>query len=145
MYALCVAFRGLTLRKPPPSDQQLDELKGKRRCVTWPQSSFRSTISPLITDVGPAEALVEHVTTEFRDQGRLLEKAEHDLAETKRDLEVCKKALYISDSGRRDLEERFEQEKQALIDEICRLREREARVRDERFEQERQDLNDGIL
>ena len=97
------------------------------------------------TDVGPAEALVEHVTTEFRDQGRLLEKAEHDLAETKRDLEVRKKALYISDSGRRDLEERFEREKQALIDEICRLREREARVRNERFEQERQDLNDGIL
>lgn len=74
-----------------------------------------------------------------------MEKAEHDLAETKRDLEVCKKALYISDSDRRDLEGRFEREKQALIDEISRLREREAPVRDGRFEQERQDLNDRIL
>ena len=74
-----------------------------------------------------------------------MEKAEHDLAETKRDLEVYKKAFCIAERDRHDLEERFEREKQSLNDEICQLRENEARVREERFEQEKQALNEGIF
>ena len=42
---------------------------------------------------------------QFRHQGRLLEEAKHDLAETKRDLEVYKKAFCIAERDRHDLEE----------------------------------------
>ena len=87
---------------------------------------------------GPAEALVDHFTAQFRHQGQLLE-------ETNRDLAVYKKALCNAERDMRDLAERFEQEKQALNDEIRQLREYGMRDREERFEQEKQALNDGIL
>ena len=86
----------------------------------------------------PTEALVDHVTAQFRDQGQLLE-------ETNRDLAVYKKALCNAERDMRDLAERFEQEKQALNDEIRQLREYVMHGREERFEQEKQTLNDGIL
>lgn len=65
-------------------------------------------------------AIVNHVTTQCQDQGRLLEEA-------KRDLEVFKKAYYKAEREMHDHEERFEQEKQALSDEIHQLKVIEAR------------------
>jgi len=64
---------------------------------------------------GPVGAIVNHVTTQNLDQGRLLE-------DTKRDLEVFKKAYYKAERDMHDREERFELEKQALSDEINQLR-----------------------
>ena len=83
--------------------------------------------------------------TQFQDQGRLLEEAKRDLAETRRDLEVYKKAFSIAEQDKRDLKERLEQEKQARNDEIRQLRERSMYGGEERFEQEKQALKDGIL
>ena len=90
----------------------------------------------------PTEALITHVTTRFQHQGRLLEEAERDLAETRRDLDVYKKAFSIAERDKRDLEERFERERQTLSDEIRQLKERDAHGGG--FEQEKQALNDGI-
>lgn len=84
------------------------------------------------------------MTTEFQHQGRLLEEAKRDLAETRRDLEAYKKAFSIAERDRH-LEERFERERQTLNDEIRQLRERGIRGYEEVFEQEKQALNDGIL
>ena len=64
---------------------------------------------------GPAGALVNHVTIQCRDQGRLLEEAN-------RDLEVFKKAYYKAERDMHDREVRFEQEKQHLFDEIDQLK-----------------------
>lgn len=64
---------------------------------------------------GPAGALVNHVTIQCRDQGRLLEEA-------KRDLEVFKKAYYKAEHDMHDREARFQQEKQVLYDEIHQLK-----------------------
>jgi len=58
---------------------------------------------------------VNHVTTQCQDQGLLLE-------ETKRDLEVFKKAYYKAEREMHDREARFEQEKQAWNDEIHQLK-----------------------
>jgi len=105
--------------------------------------------SPVVCSLlmwGPTEALVNHVTTEFQHQGELLEEAKRHLAETRLDLEVYKKAFSIAERDRRDLEERFEHEKQALNDEIRQLKERAGMYDGEgMFEQEKQALNDGIL
>ncbi|KAF9645684.1 hypothetical protein BDM02DRAFT_3101039, partial [Thelephora ganbajun] len=79
-----------------------------------------SVILPLLIR-GPAGAIVNHVTAQYQDQGRLLE-------ETKRDLEVFKKAYYKAESEMHDREARFEQERQALADEIYHLKAREKRV-----------------
>ena len=64
---------------------------------------------------GLAGAIVDHVTIQCQDQGRLLEEAI-------RDLEVFKKAYYKAEHDMRDREARFEQEKQALSDEIQQLK-----------------------
>ena len=93
------------------SDQYLGDFKGKRYPTIWLRSSLRHT---LLTR-GPAGAIVNHVTTQCQDQGRLLEEA-------KRDLEVFKKAYYKAEREMHDREERFEQEKQTLSDEIHQLR-----------------------
>jgi len=69
---------------------------------------------------------VKRVTTEFLHQERVLEGAKRDLAETRRELEAYKEAALIAERNRRDLEERFEQERQALKAEIRQLRERGA-------------------
>jgi hypothetical protein len=73
-----------------------------------------SVIPPLLTP-GPAGAIVNHVTAQCQDQGRLLEEA-------KCDPEVFKKAYYKAERDMHDREERFEREKQALNDEIRELR-----------------------
>ena len=83
---------------------------------------------------------------QFRQrQGRLLEEAKRDLAETRRDLEAYKEAYKeacaVAERDRHDLE----QEKRALKDEILELKERGMHGREERFEQEQRALNDGIL
>lgn len=67
------------------------------------------------------------------------------MEETRRDLGVYKRAFSIAERDKRDLEERFEREKQALSDENRQLRERGMHVHEERFERARQALNDGIL
>jgi len=90
---------------------------------------------------GPTEALVTHVVTQFQ---HLLEEAKRDLEETKLDLEVYKKAFSIAERDRRDLEEKLEQEKRAVNDEIRQLRERGVHGREKIFEREKQALNDGI-
>ena len=66
---------------------------------------------------------MKHVAAQFQDQERLLEEARRDLEETKRDLALHKEALSNSKRDRNDLEEMFEHERQALSDEIRRLRE----------------------
>lgn len=68
-------------------------------------------VTPSLLTRGSVGAIVNHVTTQCQDQGRLLE-------ETKRDLEVFKKAYYKAE---RDMDY-LEQEKQALNDEIHQLR-----------------------
>ena len=64
---------------------------------------------------GSVGAIVNHVTTQCQDQGRLLEEA-------KRDLEVFKNAYYKAVHDMRDHEAKFGQEKQALNDEIYQLK-----------------------
>ena len=96
-----------------------------------------SVISPLLM-WGHAGAIVNHLTAQFQNQERLLEEA-------KRDLEVYKKAFFIAEREKRDLEERFGQERLALNDEIRQLKERGTHNHEERFEREREALNDGIL
>ena len=59
---------------------------------------------------------MNRVTAQEQDQGQLLEEA-------KRDLEAFKNAYYRAERDMRDLEARFEKEKQALNDEIRWLRE----------------------
>ena len=120
------------------------DFKGDQPSTILTSNSDRPVISSLLI-WGTAEALVKHVTTEFQHQGRLLEEAKRDLAETRLDLEVYKKAFSIAERDRRDLEERFEQEKRTLNDEIRQLRQRGMYGSEERFEQERQALKDGIL
>ena len=83
---------------------------------------------------------MNHVTAHFQNQKQLLESAEHNLEETRRELAVYKKAFLKAERDRHDLEE----ENQALINEIRKLRECGARGRDELFERERRALNDGI-
>lgn len=92
----------------------------------------------------PAEALVTRLITQFQHHGQLLE-MKPDLAGTRCDLEAYKKALSIAERDKRDLEERFKQEKQVLNDEIRQLRERVMQDREELFEREKRALNDGIL
>ena len=60
---------------------------------------------------GSAGAIVNHVTTSIRDQGRLLD-------ETNRDLETFKDAYYGLVNDLHDQEARFRQEIQALSDEV---------------------------
>ena len=76
---------------------------------------------------------------EFQRQERLLEEA-------KRELAICKKALSDAECAKHDLEERFEQEKQALNDEIYQLRECGVRGLEEGFEQRKQapSLEDAV-
>ena len=64
---------------------------------------------------GPVGAIVNHVTVQCHDQSRLLEEAV-------RDLEVFKKAYYKAENDMRVREEKFEQEKQVLSDEIHQLK-----------------------
>jgi len=59
-------------------------------------------------------AIVNHVTIQCRDQGRLLEEAT-------RDLEVFKKAYYKAEREIRDRDAMFEQEKRVLNDKIHQL------------------------
>jgi len=73
----------------------------------------------------------------FLHQERVLEEAKRDLAETRRDLEAYKEAVSIAERDRRDLEESFEQERQALRAEIRQLRERGMQGGEGRFEQEK--------
>ena len=113
-------------------------------------SSKDSKVTTILAIVPPllipdtVEALVKHVTAQFLHQGRLLEEAEHDLTETKRDLEVYKEAIFTAEREKRDLEKRFEKEKQVLNDEIRQLRENGMQGR-EGLEHERQVLGDGNL
>ena len=76
------------------------------------------------------------MTTAFLHQERILEDAKRDLAETRRNLEAYKEAFSIAERDRRDLEERFEQERQALKTEIRQLKERDMQGSEARFEQE---------
>jgi len=69
----------------------------------------------------------DFVTSCCQDQGKLLEEAQ-------RDLEVFKTAYYNAEREIQTLGESFEREKQALNDEIRRLRECELHCREERFE-----------
>ena len=78
------------------------------------------------------EGGIDHLAT-HEDQGQLLEEAQ-------RDLEVFKRAYYNAEREIRDLEESFEQEKQALSDEIRRLREHELHCHEGRFESNRYPL-----
>ena len=71
-----------------------------------------------------------------------MEETEHDLEETRRDLAVFKRAFLNAERDKHHLKERFEQEKQALNDEIRQLREPGIHGRVEMFEQA---LKDGIL
>lgn len=96
------------------SDLHLGEFKGKHYPTIWLRSSLRLRDPALLTR-GSAGAIVNHVATQCQDQGRLLEEA-------KRDLEVFKKAYYKAEREMHDREERFEQEKQALSDEIHQLK-----------------------
>ena len=73
-----------------------------------------SKLQPLLM-YSPAGAVVNHVITGCQDQGRLLKEA-------KRDLEVFRKAYYKAEREAQDREARFELEKEALEDEIRRLR-----------------------
>jgi len=84
--------------------------------------------------------LVYHITTKFQHQERLLEEA-------KRSIEVYKMAFSLVEHERRDLVKRFEQEKQALNEEIRQLRERCMHGLEERLGREVQleALNGGIL
>ena len=79
------------------------------------------------SDASFVGATVDHGTTRCRDQGQLLEEA-------RKDLEVFKRAYYNAEREIHDLSESFEQEKQALNDEIRRLREHELYCRDGRLE-----------
>jgi len=100
-----------------------------RRCCS-PGIQPRPCFSPCdhsFTGAGLAGAIVDHVTTKCEDQGKLLEEAQ-------RDLEVFKRAYYDAEREIQDLAESFEQEKQALNDEIRRLREHELHCRNGRFE-----------
>jgi len=74
---------------------------------------------------------------QFQNQEQLLEEA-------RRDLDMYKKAFFDAERAKRDLEERFEEEKQALNDEIRQLRECSVHGLGERFGQGAQALNDGI-
>jgi len=64
---------------------------------------------------GSVGAIVNHVTTQCQDQRQLLEEAN-------RDLDVFKKAYYKAEREIQDREAKFEQEKQALSDEIYQLK-----------------------
>jgi hypothetical protein len=86
--------------------------------ITHPHIWFRPTThlhELIFTNTGSPGAIVNHVTTQCQDQGRLLE-------ETKRDLDVFKKAYYKAEREIREHEERFEQEKRTLNDEIIQLK-----------------------
>ena len=124
------------------SDQHLVDFRGDH----CPNSDRRPSISVTRTLLiwVPAEALVTHLITQFQHHGQLLE-MKPDLAGTRCDLEAYKKALSIAERDKRDLEERFKQEKQVLNDEIRQLRERVMQDREELFEREKRALNDGIL
>ena len=76
------------------------------------------------------------MTTAFLHQERILEEAKRDLAETRRDLEAYKEALSIAERDRRDLEERFKQERQALKAVIRQLEKCNMQGGEARFEQE---------
>ena len=127
-----------------------NELSNRQTLVAI-NSSQNSKVTTILAIVPPllipdtVEALAKHVTAQFLPQGRLLEQAEHDLAETKRDLEVYKEAFYNAERDKRDLEERFEKEKQALNDEIRQLRENSMQGCEEGLEREGRDLGDGNL
>jgi len=56
-----------------------------------------------------------------------------------------KRAFSIAERDKRDLEERFERERQALNDEIRQLKERAMYGYEEMFKQGRQALDDGII
>ena len=106
--------------------------------------SRSSPVTPSLLIWTPA-ALAEHVAAQFQDQERLLEEARRDLKETKRDLALHKEALSNSKRDRRDLEERFEHERQVLGDEIRQLGESVAHAYEEGPRQGKKALDDGIL
>ena len=64
---------------------------------------------------GPAGSIVDHVTTQYQEQGKLFEEAT-------RDLELFKEAFYKADREIQDREAMFEQERRAFIDEISQLK-----------------------
>jgi len=64
---------------------------------------------------GSAGAIVNHVTSQYQDQGRLLEEAT-------RDLDVFKKAYYKAEREIQDYKATVEQEKRLLSDEIHHLK-----------------------
>jgi len=82
---------------------------------------------PAFVDAGAAGPITNCVTTQDQAQGRLLEEA-------KRDLEAFKNAYYRAERDMRDLEGRFEKEKQELNEEIRWLRECSTHCHEERFE-----------
>lgn len=71
-----------------------------------------------------------------------MEQAKRELEEAKYELALYKKA---AECERHNLEARFEQEKQALNDEVHQLRERGGRGHEEKFGHEERTLNGGIL
>jgi len=73
-----------------------------------------SVILPLLMRCSTG-AIVNHVTTQCQDQGRLLEEAN-------RDLDVFKKAYYRAECGMQDHKARFELEKQTLRNEIRKFK-----------------------
>ena len=77
-----------------------------------------SVILPLLMR-GSVGAIVNHVTTQCQDQGRLLEEAN-------RDLDVFKKAYYRAEREMQDYKAKFELEKQSLSDEIHQLKVRQS-------------------
>jgi len=82
---------------------------------------------PAFVDAGLAGEVVDRVTTQCQDQEQLLR-------EVQQDLRAFKKAYYRAESEMHDLEEKFEREKQALNDEIHRLRKRGVHGRGEGLE-----------
>jgi len=92
---------------------------------------FASVISSLLIS-GPAEALVNHFTTQIKHQGQLLEQAGRELEEAlKSELALYKEAIRNAERERHHLEGRFEQEKPTLNDEIHQLKERGVRGHEE--------------
>jgi len=82
------------------------------------------------TDAGLSGATVDCDNIRCQGQWRLLEEAQRDLG-------VFKRAYYNAEREIHDLGESFEREKQALNDEIRRLREHELHCREGGFESNR--------
>ena len=103
--------------------------RGSKVIITLALNAFTASVIPSLLTSGPTGPIANRVTTQDQDQdkGRLLEEA-------KRDLEAFKNAYYRAERDMRDLEGRYEKERQALNDEIRWLRECGIHCREERLE-----------